>query len=536
MPSWGRVAAIAGAIVVVGANSAAPAGASIVGEPRLVTRGVETPWELAPTGDGRTFVVERRGDVRVLRGDALDPGTVLDASDVAPEVNKFLGLALHPDFARNHLAYLYVSRRVDGVLRNGIWRLRDDGGRLRVDRQVFDGIDSDGNHDGGRMVFGPDRALYVTTGDIHQPARPQDLQNFNGKVLRFAAPGTETTLGAPADNPFVAQGGNARFVWSRGHRHPQGLAFDAAGRLWESEHGPTGEQHGEQYPGGNQKTGRDEVNLIVKGGNYGWPLVSGDMTGPGLIPPIAHADDSPAWAPGDLAVGRDGELYAPFLAGTQLHELDVDGATLTGQSSHFAELGRLRLAVADGDGLLLAQDGADAGIYRVSLTAPPAQPQPQPTTPTTPAPGPTPTPTSPTTTTPATTATTTPTVPAPGATIPVTPATTAPPEERRPRALADAVAARALKLGRRGLQRRRAVRVRVALPAGRTVVTLRLGTSRGALLARATVVAPAPATRTTTVRIGPRGVARLRASTRRRVVVTVASAGRVVHAAVRLGR
>ena len=497
MPSWGRAVAIAGAIAAVGI-SAPGAEAAPVGEPQLVTRGVDTPWELAPAGDGRTFVVERGGDVRVLRGSALDPGAALTAAQVTPEVNKLLGLALAPDFPTSHRAYLYVSRRVDGTLRNGIWRLRDTGTALVSEGIVFDGIASDGNHDGGRMVFGPDGALYVTTGDIHQPARPQDHQDLNGKVLRFSVT-ADGGLGVPADNPFVAEGGNARYVWSLGHRHPQGLAFDAAGRLWETEHGPTGEQHGAMYPGGNDQQGRDELNLIVRGGNYGWPLVSGDLTGPGLIPPVAHAPDSPAWAPGDLAVGRDGELYAPFLAGAELREFDVDGPTLTGQSTHVTGLGRLRLAVADGDGLLLAQDGPDAGIYRQALTAPPVPP-------------PTTTPT--TATLPATpTAPVAPTVPA---TPPAPPAVLS----RLARRLQERLVRLATR--RQGLGRTGVVGIRASgVPAGRLVLELRVSTERGPLLGRTTTTVRSTAARAFAVRIGTRGRARLRAAGGRRIVAVV---------------
>lgn len=511
---WGRTAALAGAVAAAAAGAATPAAASVAGPPQLVTRGLSTPWELAPAGDGRVFVTERPGRIRLLQGSTLRRAPLLVGTDLAPEVNKLLGLALHPAFATNRLAYLYVSRRVEGgALRNGIWRLRlrADGSRFDVDRQVLDGIDSDGNHDGGRMAFGPDGDLYVTTGDIHQPSRPQDLQSLNGKVLRFTAPGDEDQLGVPADNPFVAQGGNARYVWSYGHRHPQGLAFDAAGRLWETEHGPTGEQHGELYPGGNGKTGRDELNLIVRGGDYGWPLVSGDMTGPGLIPPVAHAADAPSWAPGDLAVGRDGELYAPFLAGTQLHELDVTGDRLDGQSSPVTTLGRLRLAVADGDGLLIAQDGEDAGIYRVPLTAPPAPP-PAGTTATAP-PAATPPP-----------AASTPVVPAPAPAVPGETAEDAE-ESYRDTIARQLTYALGVELRRAGVLAGRRATTLVGGYVGTTRVELRLGTRRGRLLMRSTYHVRTRSAQRYAVRADRAARRLVRARTRPRLVVVVRTAG-----------
>jgi glucose/arabinose dehydrogenase len=163
------------------------------------------------------------------------------------------------------------------------------GEQFAFDAEIFDGIPSGdpANHDGGRIAFGPDGKLYVTTGDQHQPSRPQDLGSLNGKILRLNAPGDGTDGTPPGDNPFVGDARpNARVVWSYGHRHPQGLAWDEQGRLWETEHGPSGESHA---PVG-AKSGRDELNLVVKGGNYGWPLVAGDQTRACTIPPRCTPD------------------------------------------------------------------------------------------------------------------------------------------------------------------------------------------------------------------------------------------------------
>lgn len=502
--------AIVGAAALVPAAHAVPSGAPV----RIAT-GLNVPWELAVAPDGRTFVTEREGGIRVLGADdALQPGTVLERT-AFPNVRKLLGLALAPDFATSRTAYVSVSTSADpdgGGPANGtsgIWRLKEAGGRLTVESRVFDGIPSDGNHDGGRMVFGPDGHLYVTTGDIHQPARPQDEASLNGKILRFSVPATGA-LGAPADNPFFADGGDARYVWSLGHRHPQGLAFDAAGRLWETEHGPTGETYDPaRYPGGSGQRGRDELNLITKGGNYGWPLVSGPMTGPGLTPPAAVAGASP-WAPGDIAVGADGSLYAPFLAGTSLHRFDVRAGAVLAQADHFRDLGRQRVAVARGQDLLIAQDGDDAGIYRVPLgprtpggsdaADPPAG-----GTPTFPG---------------------VPVVPGTPST-PVTPPATgadavaqAARMRSRSRALALGIRSRVRALGRTRLQAGRTVSVRLAGPSkGRTTIELRLRSARGPLLARSTTATRSTAATRYRVKLGPAGRRRLRATAERRVLV-----------------
>ncbi len=370
------------------AAAAAPASAGIVGEPQEATVAPAMPWELLPLPGGRTVASERDapGRIRVVEGPGS--GTVLFTGP--PGTSKFLGLVAHPEYAANRLVYLYLTYDAGGgVLRNRIVRLVDEGPRWTLQRIVFDGIDSDGGHDGGRMAFGPDRRLYVTTGDVHRPDRPQDLQSLNGKILRLAAPGTDADGSAPADNPFVAQGAAARFVWSSGHRNPQGLAFDRGGRLYESEHGPSLEPYGPAYPGGNRRCCRDELNLIERGGNYGWPLISGDEADParGLRAPIATSGPGSTWAPGGLVAGTDGQLYMPALAGQHLREftLTADCRGVASQVAHFqGRFGRLRAAAVDARGLLFAQDAAPARVLRVGLgaagsTCPalPASPPPQ---------------------------------------------------------------------------------------------------------------------------------------------------------------
>ncbi|CAB4954723.1 unannotated protein [freshwater metagenome] len=501
-------------LLAVPAAQAVPTGAPI----ELATV-PGTPWELAPIPGGGTFVVQRDGGiVRLDAQDRLVAGDALARTAIPRDVRKFLGLALAPDFATSRLAYLYVSVKtaenppgdeVNGV--NGIWRLKEQDGALTVvgSEPVFDGIDSDGNHDGGRMVFGPDGALYVTTGDIHMPARPQDLNSLNGKILRLSAPASGP-LTAPTDNPFSTQAGNARYVWSSGHRHPQGLAFDAAGRLWETEHGPTGEQHGDAFPGGDGKQGRDELNVITKGGNYGWPLVSGTETRPGTIAPVAVAGDSPAWAPGDVAVGADGSIYSPFLAGQELRRFDVRQGSVFGQASHVQNLGRLRVAVARGSDLLVTRDSSTGpNVLRVPLSAPTpggsdaADP---PVAPGTGGNGPRPVP-----------------APAPVATPAAPTAPSAAQVRSRARSLARRVRTAADRLGRRRLEAGRAIVVRSTAPSvGRTTIELRLRSSRGTLLVRVRPRTTKAGVQRYVVRLGPTGRRRLRAASTRRIVVRVA--------------
>lgn len=510
------------ALVVTGFLSAATAAsAGIVGTPQPVASGLNTPWDVVLLPEGRTLVTERPGRVKVIEG----PGTGTVLLDGVPglTVNKFLGLVPHPGYATNRLLYLYVNdRRSDGVLRNRIVRVHDEGSKLTVQATVFDEIDSDGNHDGGRMAFGPDAKLYVTTGDVHQPDRPQDRQSLNGKILRLEAPGGAGDGDAPADNPFVTEGGNARFVWSYGHRHPQGLGFDGDGRLYESEHGPSGETYGDAYPGGNGRGSRDEVNLIERGANYGWPIISGDETRAGMLAPIATSGTGPTWAPGGLAVGPENRLYVTMLAGQHLRELTVAGATVSSQVERYkTTYGRLRAAAVGCRGLYFTQDGASVQVLRVALDpappcagATPPTPEPPPPGDGTPTPAPLPTPTPmpvpmpPPSAPPGAS-------PAPGGGSAAPAVTDSRPALARllQRATTDV---RTREIG--GLLRTRRFRARTGgFAPGRVV--LRLTTRTGRTLATGRATAPDRRTVAVTVALGPRARAALRGRSSLRVVL-----------------
>ncbi len=250
----------------------------------LVAEELKAPWALDFAPDGRIFITEKEGNIRVFANGELQDAPYLIIEDVAPEgEGGLLGLAVDPNFDANGYFYVYYSyKEASGALANRVVRWQDAGQTAVNPTVILDGIPGDRIHNGGRLKFGPDGKLYVTIGDAASRILAQDLTSLAGKILRLNADGT-----VPADNPFPGSP-----VYSYGHRNPQGLAWHPeTGDLFATEHGPVGQ---------------DEVNLIVPGGNYGWPEVGGDETGEGFIPPVLHSGIE-TWAPSGAAF-YDGDV------------------------------------------------------------------------------------------------------------------------------------------------------------------------------------------------------------------------------------
>lgn len=310
----------------------------------VVAEGLDTPWEIRFLPGGDLLVTERPGALVRMEPARGEGSSRLVERHEIPGVTEsgeggLMGLALHPEFPSTPWLYLCHTTSEDGGLENRLVRYRYEGGELSERTTFLTEIPGASIHDGCRLEFGPDGLLYVTTGDAGQAERAQDRGSLAGKVLRLTEDGE-----VPPGNPFGTR------VFSYGHRNPQGLAFDDRGRLWATEHGPSG-----------MASGRDELNLVRAGENYGWPEITGDESAEGMVPPVLQSGGD-TWAPAGLAYA-DGRLFFGGLRGRALFEVRgvdeyeapgdpaADGAEELRLLAHFeGELGRLRPVRVGPDG------------------------------------------------------------------------------------------------------------------------------------------------------------------------------------------
>lgn len=291
-----------------------------------VATGLEAPWEVRFLPDGGYLVTERPGRLVRLSADGRRIWAT-DVPDVRPRGEAgLLGLALDPAFEDTRRVYLYLTAA--DANRIEAWTLSADGG-LSDRRVLVDGIPAAGFHDGGRLEIGPDGMLWATTGDAGDQASARSAGSLGGKILRM------TLDGAPP--PDDAEGDR---IHSVGHRNPQGLAWDDAGRTWSTEHGRSG-----------LGSGLDEVNLVRAGGDYGWPEFQGDASGDGTVPPVLHSGADHTWAPAGAA-WQGGSLWFGGLRGEALYEVRglPDAPALV--VHFFGELGRIRQVRVGPDGML----------------------------------------------------------------------------------------------------------------------------------------------------------------------------------------
>ena len=308
-----------------------------------VAGGLEVPWSMDIAPDGRIFFTERGGRVWIIGPDGSLPGEPALSIDAGFVEGGLLGIALDPSFPDEPHVYVYHTYRELFSVHNRVVRYTEDGGALRDPSVLIDRIPGGPVHDGGRIRFGPDGMLYVTTGDAGNVRLSRDLGSTAGKILRIAADGS-----VPADNPHPGSP-----VYSSGHRNPQGMDWHpGTGALVASEHGPSGERG----------FGQDEINVIERGGDYGWPDAAGDESADGAIAPAAHSG-SETWAPSGASFYTsgaipefDGRLLVAALAGKRLLAVSFEEGpggrlAVSGIDEHLAgEYGRLRDVVDGGDG------------------------------------------------------------------------------------------------------------------------------------------------------------------------------------------
>ncbi|MFB6226413.1 MAG: sorbosone dehydrogenase family protein [Candidatus Paceibacteria bacterium] len=293
---------------------------------QVVAKNLNIPWEIAFLPGGDLLVTERPGTLKRLG--EKEKGYQLEDTYHIGE-GGLLGLALHPDFKDNRYIYLYLTTNNNGEnIENQIRRYKyTESGRLKKERVILADIPAGRWHNGGRIEFGPDELLYITTGDAQQENLSQNKKSLAGKILRITDTGK-----TPKENPF------SNPVFSFGHRNPQGLAWTDSGHMWATEHG---------------SSARDELNLIEKGANYGWPIIQGDQSKPGMKTPKVHSGSSETWAPAG-AEYYNGSIFFSGLRGETLYEAKLSSKTeIKEVVAHFRQdYGRLRHVEQGPDGYI----------------------------------------------------------------------------------------------------------------------------------------------------------------------------------------
>ncbi|MCH9659152.1 PQQ-dependent sugar dehydrogenase [archaeon] len=306
----------------------------------VVAENLSVPWSIDWIHDGTAIFTERNGHLRIIQDGKLLQEPLL-SFDVGGVEGGMLGVAVDPDYSENNFIYLYFTQNEFLSTSNNLVRYQLTDGVLTEDKVLIEDIPGGPFHDGGRIQFGPDGKIYVTTGDAGNSSLSQDLNSLGGKILRINSDGT-----VPEDNPWQSSP-----IYSIGHRNPQGLDWDVAGNLVATEHGPSG----------LRGVGHDEINLIVPGANYGWPDVIGDEAAAGMKNPLLHTGDD-TWAPsgsefydGDKMQQWIGKYFVATLRGNHLHviDLDLEDNSVTSHEKLFQdEFGRIRDVQTGPDGFL----------------------------------------------------------------------------------------------------------------------------------------------------------------------------------------
>ena len=326
-----------------------------------VVDNLKIPWELVFAPDGRIFFTERDGKLWVIEDESLELVATFPTSNTLE--GGLLGLALDPEFEKNNFLYLYQTYFGFELHHNKVVRYTVSNNQLTDEQILIDKIPGALWHDGGRIKFGPDEKIYITTGDATNANLSQKIDSLAGKILRINADGT-----IPVDNPFESSP-----VFSYGHRNSQGIDWTENGILVSSEHGPSGEKG----------YAHDEINVIEPGKNYGWPVIVGDSNNTEYTNPILHSGDV-TWAPSGLLYydsDKISEWKGKFLVAAlrgqhvMVLDLDLENNMINSVEKIFQDkYGRIRDLVQspDGDVFILTSNGDNDKILRVTtLETPP---------------------------------------------------------------------------------------------------------------------------------------------------------------------
>jgi glucose/arabinose dehydrogenase len=297
--------------------------------PTVMADNLRVPWSIQKIND-TFYLSERPGSIVKIDNGAKVRQRVELQKPLSGEAEAgLLGFVLDPNFEQNNQAFAYYTYDENGRPFNRVVVLTLEGDVWRETRLLLDRIPSGPVHHGGRIKISPDNKLYFSAGDAAIAENAQSLNNLNGKILRMNLDGS-----IPNDNPF-----RGSYIYSYGHRNPQGLTWDESGTLYESEHG---------------QSAHDELNRITAGANYGWPIIEGNEQQQGLVTPIFQTGNV-TWAPSGIAY-HDGKLYVATLRGEALQEVDLK--TMRAREI-VTGLGRLRDVMIDGENLYFISNNTD---------------------------------------------------------------------------------------------------------------------------------------------------------------------------------
>jgi len=314
----------------------------------VIAENLDVPWSMEMAED-TFYITERTGSIVRIENDEAERQEVELEHEVSTASEAgLLGFVLAPDFSESNQAYAYYTYENGEGQFNRIVTLQLEDNAWREDNLLLDQIPSGAYHHGGRLQIGPDEMLYATTGDASDPELAQDENSLGGNILRMNLDGS-----IPDDNPIPDS-----YVYSFGHRNPQGLTWATDGTMYASEHGDNA---------------NDEVNVIEAGENYGWPIIEGEEAQEGLVSPLFTSGNEETWAPSGMAYDNE-TLYVAALRGEAVLEFDLE----TGDYREvISDLGRIRdVRIEDnylyfvsnnGDGRGMPENSDDR-LYRIALS------------------------------------------------------------------------------------------------------------------------------------------------------------------------